>query len=171
MADKENSGDASATAPVYPRSVARLSAVQALYQMDIGGTGASAVLEEYKNFRLGKDIDGDTYSKADKNWFERIVRGVYEKQKEIDPLIHGSLSGDWALARIDALLRAILRAGTFEMSHCPEISAKVIMSEYIEIAKAFFAGDEFKMVNGVLDNLAHRLREGEHPKKETGEPK
>ncbi len=147
--------------PANKRGAARLAAVQALYQMDVSGTGVLETVAEYENIRLGKEIDGELYHSADAAWFRSIVSGVVELQKQIDPTIHSALSDDWPLARIDSILRAILRAGVFELSKRKEVPAKVVISEYVDVAKAFFDGDEPKMVNGVLDRVTRSLREGE----------
>jgi N utilization substance protein B len=151
------------TKPANKRGAARLAAVQALYQMDIIGTGVMETVAEYESVRLGKEIDGDTYLAADASWFRGVVAGVVEQQKQIDPIIHASLSDDWPLARIESILRAILRAGVFELSNRKDVPAKVVISEYVDIAHAFFEGDEPKMVNGVLDRVSRQLRDGELP--------
>lgn len=148
------------------RGSARLSAVQALYQMDIGGVGLTEVVAEYENFRLGREIDGETYLDADVSWFRGIVGGVVKDQKQIDPLIHQALTDDWPLSRIDSTLRATLRAAVFELTKRTDVDARVVVSEYVEVAKAFFDADEPKMVNGVLDRIARRLRAGELDAKE-----
>lgn len=147
--------------PANKRGAARLAAVQALYQMDIIGTGVMETVAEYENVRLGKEIDGDTYLAADASWFRSVVAGVVEQQKQIDPIIHSSLPDDWPLARIESILRAILRAGVFELSNRKDVPAKVVITEYVDIAHAFFEGDEPKMVNGVLDRVTRSLRDGE----------
>ena len=147
--------------PANKRGAARLSAVQALYQMDIGGVGLSEVVAEYENFRLGQELDGETYLAADASWFRGIVAGVVKDQKIIDPIIHEALTDDWPLKRIDSTLRAVLRAAVFELTKRPDVVARVVVSEYVEVAKAFFDGDEPKMVNGVLDRIARKLRIGE----------
>ena len=143
------------------RGSARLSAVQALYQMDIGGTGLTEVVAEYENFRLGREIDGETYRDADAGWFRGIVGGVARDQRQIDPIIHRALTANWPLSRIDSILRAILRAAVFELIERKDVDARVVVSEYVEVTKAFFEGDEPKMVNGVIDKIARQLREGE----------
>jgi len=147
--------------PANKRGSARLSAVQALYQMDIGGVGLTEVVAEYENFRLGREIDGETYLDADPSWFRGIVGGVVRDQKKIDPVIHDALTKDWPLSRIDSTLRAVLRAAVFELINRPDVSARVVVSEYNEVTKAFFESDEPKMVNGVLDKVARQLRDGE----------
>lgn len=144
--------------PANQRGAARLAAVQALYQMDIGGTGVLEVVAEYESFRLGQDIDGDTYLKADASWFRSIVAGVVRDQTKIDPLIKSSLQDDWALSRLDSTVRAILRAGTFEILERKDVPVPVIVTEYVEIARAFFEDDEPKLVNAVLDRIARQVR-------------
>jgi len=147
--------------PANKRGAARLAAVQALYQMDIVGTGVMETVAEYENSRLGMEVDGDTYLAADASWFRGIVAGVVEQQKQIDPIIHSALADDWPLARIESILRAILRAGVFELSNRKDVPARVVITEYVDVANAFFDGDEPRMVNGVLDRVTRRLRDGE----------
>lgn len=143
------------------RGAARLAAVQALYQMELADAGLMDVVAEYEDIRLGKEIDGDRYLDADAGWFRGIVSGVVADQKRLDPMIHSALTPDWPLARIDTLLRAVLRAGVFELANRPDVPARVIISEYVDVAKAFFGDDESRMVNGVLDTVARELRPGE----------
>ncbi|WP_454287464.1 transcription antitermination factor NusB [Rhizobium arsenicireducens] len=140
------------------RGAARLAAVQALYQMDIGGTGVLEVVSEYETHRLGQEVDGDTYLKADASWFRSIVAGVVRDQTLIDPMIAGALQDDWALSRIDSTVRAILRAGTFELLERKDVPVPVIVTEYVEIARAFFEDEEPKLVNAVLDRIAKQVR-------------
>ncbi|MBW8321372.1 MAG: transcription antitermination factor NusB [Arenimonas sp.] len=140
------------------RGAARLAAVQALYQMDIGGTGVLEVVSEYETHRLGQEVDGDTYLKADAFWFRSIVAGVVRDQKAIDPMIAQALQDDWALSRIDSTVRAILRAGTFELLERKDVPVPVIVTEYVEIARAFFEDEEPKLVNAVLDRIAKQVR-------------
>lgn len=140
------------------RGAARLAAVQALYQMDIGGTGVLEVVSEYESHRLGQELDGDTYLKADASWFRSIVAGVVRDQKVIDPMIAKALQDDWALSRIDSTVRAILRAGTFELLERKDVPVPVIVTEYVEIARAFFEDEEPKLVNAVLDRIAKQVR-------------
>src|SRR4051812_1257547 len=128
--------------PANQRGAARLAAVQALYQMDIGGTGVLEVVAEYETHRLGQELDGDTYLKADASWFRSIVAGVVRDQTKIDPMIRASLQEDWPLSRLDSTLRAILRAGTFEILERKDVPVAVIVSEYVEIAHAFFGEEE-----------------------------
>ncbi len=140
------------------RSAARLGAVQALYQMDIAKTDLSDVLAEFGSVRLGENFDGGECGEADFEFLSSLVRGVLDEQRTIDPLINERLAGGWKLSRLDATLRAILRAGAYELKHRTDVPARVAISEYIDVAKAFFdGGDEPKVVNGVLDKLAHEF--------------
>ncbi len=140
------------------RGAARLAAVQALYQMDIAGSGVLEVVAEYEAHRLGQEVDGETYLKADASWFRSIVAGVVRDQTKIDPMIGHALQDDWALSRIDSTVRAILRAGTFELIERKDVPIAVIVTEYVEIAQAFFQDDEPKLVNAVLDRIAKQVR-------------
>lgn len=144
--------------PANQRGAARLAAVQALYQMDIAGSGVLEVVAEYEAHRLGQEVDGETYLKADASWFRSIVAGVVRDQTKIDPMIANALQDDWALSRIDSTVRAILRAGTFELIERKDVPVPVIVTEYVEIAQAFFPDDEPKLVNAVLDRIAKQVR-------------
>jgi N utilization substance protein B len=140
------------------RGAARLAAVQALYQMELSGTGVLEIVSEYENFRLGQEIDGQQYLKADPSWFRSIVAGVVRDQRALDPVIAESLIEGWPLSRLDATIRAILRAGVFEIIERKDVPVAVIVTEYVEIAHAFFEEDEPKLVNAVLDSVARKLR-------------
>ncbi len=135
--------------------------MQALYQMDLGGASLPEVIAEFETYRLGKELDGDQYREADKAFFRDIVAGVVHDQRGLDPAIDAALSPDWPLARVDATLRAILRAGAFELASRPDVPGRVVISEYVEVAKAFFEEEVPGMVNGVLDALARKLRPAE----------
>ena len=145
------------------RSQARLAAVQALYQMDLAETDLAAVIEEFKAHRLGGDHDNGTLAQADAEHFADLLKGVVRRQREIDPMVDKQLAEGWRLTRIDSIVRAILRAAVFELMELTEVPARVVISEYIEVAHAFFEGDEPKVVNGVLDALARKLRPGQLP--------
>ncbi len=143
------------------RSAARLGAVQALYQMDIAGADLADVLAEFGSVRLGEAFDDGECGEADFEFLKVLVKGVLEQQRDVDPLINERLASGWKLARLDATLRAILRAGAYELKNRQDVPARVSISEYIDVAKAFFDGDEPKVVNAVLDKLAHAFdREG-----------
>jgi N utilization substance protein B len=144
---------------VNKRGAARLAAVQALYQMDVAGTGLLETAAEYENFRLGQEIDGEQYLDADKQWFRAILSGVVENQTALDPEVHAALVDGWPLSRLDSTLRAVLRAGAWEMIHRRDVPVAVTVTEYVEIASAFFGdGEEPRMVNAVLDRVARRHR-------------
>lgn len=140
------------------RSAARLAAVQALYQMEVGGTDVETVILEFMSERFGQEIDGEEYLAADQKLFAELVRGVVARQLEIDPLVARTVSADWALPRLDATLRALIRTATFELMARTDIPVKVVLSEYIDIAHAFFSGDEPGFANGVLDKVARIVR-------------
>jgi N utilization substance protein B len=161
-AGKSSAGGAGKGArPANQRGSARLAAVQALYQMDLGGTTLPEVLAEFETHRLGKEVDGEQYRDADAAFFRDIVSGVVRDQRQLDPAVHGALSDDWPLARIDTTLRAILRCGAYELSSRSDVPARVVISEYVDVAKAFFDGEATGVVNGVLDGLARALRPDE----------
>ncbi len=146
---------------VNRRSLARLCAVQALYQMELTGVTLAQVVREYREHRLEQDLDGIPLGKTDARFFESLLRGVVGQQRQIDPLINSHLARGWRLARIDSILRAILRAGAYEMKSRRDVPPRVILNEYIDIAHAFFDGDEPRVVNAVMDALARQLRDGE----------
>jgi transcription antitermination protein NusB len=149
------------TRPANQRGAARLAAVQALYQMDLSGATLPEVIAEFETFRLGKEVDGDQYRNADAAFFRDVVAGVVRDQKALDPAIDRTLARGWPLTRIDTTLRAILRAGAFELKNRADVPSRVVISEYVDVAKAFFEDDTPAVVNAVLDGLAHELRAGE----------
>ena len=146
--------DAETTRPANQRGAARLAAVQALYQMDIGRQTLEDTLAQFNSYHLGREIEGEQYLPADADFFQQIVAGVIKAQLAIDPAVDAALTADWPVARIDATLRAILRAGAFELLQRRDIPPKVVITEYVDIAKAFYADDAPGMVNGVLDAIA-----------------
>ena len=155
--------------PANQRSAARLGAVQALYQMDAGGTTLPAVIAEFEAHRLGKDVEeGEQLRPADRPFFRALVGGVVKAQRRIDPVIHAALPETWPLKRIDLTLRAVLRCGVFELLSRPDIPARVVINEYLDIANAFFSGDEPGLVNGLLDRVARDARPGEFSKAAAG---
>lgn len=144
------------------RSRARLAAVQALYQMDVAGTTLEAVIEEFVAHRMQDDPAAEgAIEGADGTYFSEIMKGVVRRQRDVDPMVDQQLRTGWRLERVDSILRAILRAGTFELMERPDVPARVVINEYMEVAHAFFEGDEPRVVNGVLDKLARRLRVAE----------
>ena len=143
------------------RGAARLSAVQALYQMDLAGTGVNEILAQFELHWMGQEVEGAQYLPAEVAFFRDIVNGVLAEQRALDPLIDEALSKGWPLKRIEALLRAVLRAGAFELTRRPDIPARVIVTEYADVASAFVESDETGMINAVLDTLARQLRPAE----------
>jgi N utilization substance protein B len=164
MTRTEKKPAAKKTAPkaANKRGAARLAAVQALYQMDLAGSGVLETAAEYETFRLGKEIDGEQYREADPAWFRSILSGVVSRQKQIDPLVRNALTDDWPLSRLDSTLRAILRAGTWELTSVKDLPPAVVISEYVDIARAFYEeGEEPRLVNAVLDRVAKEVRKPE----------
>jgi N utilization substance protein B len=140
------------------RGAARLAAVQALYQMEIAGAGINDVFAEFESHWIGSEVEGEQYLPAEAAFFRDIVGGVVRDQKKIDPVIDAALQKGWPLQRIDAILRAVLRAGAYELEHRADIPARVIISEYVDVAHAFVERDETGLINAVLDQLARQLR-------------
>jgi N utilization substance protein B len=147
--------------PANQRGAARLAAVQALYQMDLGGTTLPEVVAEFAAHRLGKEVDGEQYRAADADYFRTIVEGVVAHQRDLDPAIDAALAVGWRLVRVDATLRAILRCGAYELGHRKDVPARVIITEYVDVANAFFEDEGPGVVNGVLDSIARKFREAE----------
>lgn len=143
------------------RGAARLAAVQALYQMDIAGAGLNDVLAEFESHWLGNEVEGETYLPAEAAFFRDVVSGVVRDQARLDPLIDEALSKGWPLQRIDAILRAVLRAGSYELEHRKDVPGRVVVSEYVDVAHAFVERDETGMVNAVLDQIARQFRADE----------
>jgi N utilization substance protein B len=143
------------------RGAARLAAVQALYQMDLAGTGLNEIMAEFESYWLGGEVEGAQYRPAEAAYFRDIVGGVVREQSKLDPQIDNALTRGWPLKRIEAVLRAVLRAGAYELAHRPDVPARVVMSEYADVAGAFVDGKETGMVNAVLDQLAREMRAAE----------
>jgi N utilization substance protein B len=146
------------TAPRQARSVARLAAVQALYQMEVSSAGAEAVIREFGEHRFDRDIEDMALAGADEAFFADLVRGVVANQREVDAAIARRLAQNWRLERIDATVRAILRAGAYELTHRSDVPTEVVIDEYVELAKSFFDGPEPGFVNGALDGVAQDVR-------------
>ena len=144
-----------------PRSVARLAAVQALYQMELSGVGVEAVVREFVDHRFERDLEGEDDTKralasADEPFFEAIVRGVVADQGAIDQAIVKRLAKGWKLERLDTTVRAALRAGAYELIHRPDVPVEVTIDEYVDLTKAFT--DEGGFVNAALDAIARDVR-------------
>jgi N utilization substance protein B len=142
------------------RSAARLLAVQALYQMETAEAGVENVIREFAAHRFGES-PADPASDPDAEFFADIARGVVERQRRIDPLLERHLARGWTLHRLDATARAILRAGAYELTARPDIPYRVVIDEYVDIANAFFDGEEPRFINAVLDAAAKETRAGE----------
>lgn len=152
--------------PRQARSVARLAAIQALYQMEVSGAGVEAVIREFSEHRFDRGVEGDpvgegeggTLATADEEFFADLVRGVVSHQREIDAMVVKRLAQNWRLERLDATVRAILRSGVFELAHRPDVPTEVAIDEYVELTKSFFEGPEPGFVNGALDGVARDVR-------------
>ncbi len=147
------------------RSVARLAAVQALYQMEVSSIGVESVIREFTEHRFdraleGVEGEGDTLATADEDFFAELVRGVVSQQKTVDAAIAKRLAENWRLERLDATVRAILRAGAYELAFRPDVPTEVAIDEYVEVAKSFFESTEPGFVNGALDGVARDVRPG-----------
>ena len=140
------------------RAVARLAAVQALYQMETGGAGVETVIREFSDHRFDRDLDGVRLAPADEAFFAALVRGVVEDQASVDKAVARRLAAGWRLERIDATARSILRAGAFELMRRADVPAEVAIDEYVEIAKSFFEGPEPGFINAALDAIARDER-------------
>jgi N utilization substance protein B len=150
------------------RGAARLAAVQALYQMDIASTGVNDILAEFESHWIGREVEGAQYLPAEAAFFRDVVSGVVREQRSLDPLVDKVLSQGWPLKRIEAILRAVLRAGAYELGHRSDVPARVVVSEYVDVANAFVDKDETGMVNAVLDQIARQFRAGEFAPPPTG---
>ena len=137
--------------------MARLAAVQALYQMEASGIGSEAVVREFLEHRFDADLEGEPLAPADQAYFTAIVRGAVARQTEIDRAIVRRLAEGWRLERLDATVRAILRSATFELL-VAQTPSEVVIDEYVEVAKSFFEGAEPGFVNGALDAISRDCR-------------
>ena len=161
MADDKESAGAGSGKSGSRRRRARLAAVQALYQIDLTGAPAPTTIVEFRRHRLQGDMDGLPMDDIDPDFFAELVTGVGQNRPDLDRRIAGVLTPDWPLERLDTVLRSILRAGAFELSHHPQTPAKVVISEYMAITDSFFSGREAALVNGVLDGIARRSAPGD----------
>jgi N utilization substance protein B len=143
------------------RAAARLGAVQALYQMDLAGTDVGETLAQFSSRAMGEDFDGGQCGEADYRHLKEVVDGVVREQKVIDPAVDEILDKAWPLHRLDSTVRAILRAAAYELLFMDRVPARVAISEYVDVADAFFGKEEPRFVNGVLDKLARQRRPAE----------
>lgn len=150
------------------RNGARLAAVQALYQMDLVKSDINEVVAEFSDHRFLEASVESGHAEVETEFFKDLIKGAVAHQREVDPLIDKQLAAGWRLSRLDNILRAILRSGTYELAERKDVPAKAIIGAYVNIAHDFFAGDEPKVVNGVLDKLAKKLRPDEMGSKDEG---
>jgi N utilization substance protein B len=149
--------------PAGRRSVARLFAVQALYEIEFGGGVAEAVIADFRANRQNEEVDGVQMREADPDWFAEIVRGVSKRQSELDEAIKAAMPRADALDRMEAILRYVLRCAAYEIIARIDVPAATIVDEYVGIVRAFFGPREIKLANGVIDAVARQLRPGEFP--------
>jgi transcription antitermination protein NusB len=147
------------------RAAARLAAVQALYQMEVSGKGLAETQGEFESFWIGNEIEGAQYEEAEIAFFRDVLAGVLADQEPIDRAIDRTLAKGWPLVRVDAVMRAILRAGSYELMKRRDVPVRVVIKEYVDVAGAFFDGDEAGMINAVLDALARHYRAEEFEKR------
>lgn len=140
------------------RSAARLAAVQALYQLEMEGTPVRVLLHEFHQHRLGATIEDVTYAEAEESFFDDLVIGVDKRREEIDGLVKARLSQGWSLERLDKPMRQILRAGSYELIARPDVPTPTVISEYVDVAHAFYDKREAGFVNGLLDAVAKDVR-------------
>src|SRR5215218_4512773 len=143
------------------RSAARLAAVQALYQMEVSGKGVIDALAEFEAFWIGREVEGISFKPAENEFFRDILGGVVREQRPIDVKVDAALSAGWPLKRVDAVLRAILRAGAYELLYRRDVPARVVITEYVDVAHSFYSEDEPGLVNAVLDAIAREVRGNE----------
>lgn len=140
------------------RSAARLAAVQALYQIDMEATPLARLLDEFHQHRLGKEIEDEQYADAEVAFFDDVVKGVHARRDEIDGLIAAKLAEGWSLGRLDKTMVQILRCGTYELLARPDVPKAAAITEYVDVAHAFFEAREAKFVNGLLDAIGKEVR-------------
>lgn len=158
--------------PVKPnaRTGARLAVVQALYEMEISGKGLTEVLAEFEAHWIGREVDGVAHPPADPDFFRQLLRGVIAEQRSIDPHLDRALIKGWPLKRIESVLRAMLRAGAYEVLFRRDVPARSAISEYVDVAHSFYTGDEPGLVNAVLDRVARDVRAEELAEQAGGKP-
>lgn len=140
------------------RAAARLAAVQALYQLQMEAPAMAQLLDEFHRHRLGAEIEGDQYADAEVAFFDDIVQGVTARKDEIDSILAGKLAEGWKLERLDKTMLQILRAGSFELLARADVTVGTVITEYVDVAHAFFEPREAKFVNGLLDAVAKVVR-------------
>lgn len=155
------------------RRAARFGAIQALYQAELSGQDIELVMAEFQAHRLADLLEplelDDPALKVDQNWFLKVAKGAYDAIETLDLKIEGTLTSGWSLTRLGYLLRAFLRAGAFELFHCPDVPTKVVINEYLELAHAFLERDDTGFLNAVFDRLAAEAR-AQAPSGSTDQP-
>jgi len=145
------------------RAAARLAAAQALYEMEVADKGLGDILAEFEAHWIGREVEGDQYNPAELEFFRDVVSGVLKDQLAIDRGLDEALAKGWPLKRVEALIRAILRAAYYELRGRLDVPARVVIAEYVAVAAAFFGSEESGMINAVLDALARERRPAEFP--------
>ncbi|HEX7695019.1 MAG TPA: transcription antitermination factor NusB [Sphingomonas sp.] len=140
------------------RAAARLAATQALYQHEMEGTPVVALLHEFHQHRLGATIEDVEYADADIDFFDDLVTGTLARIAEIDGLIAQNVTADWKIERLDKPMKAILRAGTYELLARKDVAVGTVISEYLDVTDAFYERREKGFVNGILDGVAKSAR-------------
>lgn len=140
------------------RSAARMAVVQALYQMDVAGKGLVDAMAEFEAFWIGREVEGISFKPAENGFFRDVLSGAVSEQIAVDQLVDKALASGWPLARVEAVLRAILRAGAYELAFRKDVPGRVAISEYVDVAHGFYGEDEPALVNAVLDKIAREVR-------------
>lgn len=161
MTSQAESPETSSESRARLRRTARLSAVQALYQMELTGQGAKAVVKQFRNHHFGYDDEPGDYIESDEAFFEDLLSGIVTRQDEVDSLAAGVVKEGWKYSRLDSTVRAILRAGGYELLARDDVPTGAVINEYVDIAKAFFEGPEPGFINATLDALARKVRAAE----------
>lgn len=143
------------------RRGARLSAVQALYEMEVGGRGVVEAMAEFETFWIGKEVEEIELPKAEINFFRDLLSGVVREQRLVDRSVDETLAAGWPLKRVEAVVRAVLRAGAYELYFRKDVPARAVISEYVAVTRTFYEGEEIGMVNAVLDKMARDVRSDE----------
>ena len=169
--DPAGSGKPGASArTARQRASARLAAVQALYQMELADSTPEQVIREFIELRLKEDVDGLGLAEPDRRLLGELVRGVAAERDDLDDMLAAVLDEDWPVERLEPLLLVLLRAGAYELSARPGVPVRVVISEYLAVADAFFSAKEPAMVNGVLDRIARALRPEDFARQEADGP-
>lgn len=154
-------GPRNSTRAAGRRSVARLFAVQALYEIEFSGAKPEAVAADFAASRLGQEIDGISFREADTDWFGEVVRGVAKRSAEIDEHAKAAMPRSEGFDRLEAILRLTIRCAAYELLARIDVPAATVIDEYLGVVRAFFGPREIKLANGILDGLGRRLRPGE----------